>query len=166
LGKESDRVELAFLIPLLKDRSHCVGRGVTIHNEGVLELGLSKYRGGADSVFQGCKSLFMIVVPIKLPPPRAMGNERIERCGQDAEPSDIHPVKVEEAEECLNFLQCCGSLPILHALDFYGVHGDRVFANDHAEVFHLTDLKDAFLGLQIKIVLCKDAQNIVDNVAV
>jgi hypothetical protein len=50
LGKESDRVELAFLIPLLKDHSHCVGRSVTIYNEGVLKLRLSKYRGGADSV--------------------------------------------------------------------------------------------------------------------
>jgi hypothetical protein len=40
-GKESDGMELAFLIPLLKDRSHRVGRSVTIHNKGVFKLGLS-----------------------------------------------------------------------------------------------------------------------------
>jgi hypothetical protein len=51
LGKESNRVELAFLIPLLKDRSHHVGGSVTIHNEGVLKLRLSKYGGGAKGVF-------------------------------------------------------------------------------------------------------------------
>ena len=41
LGKESDGVELAFLIPLLKDGADSVGRGVTIDCELVLESGLS-----------------------------------------------------------------------------------------------------------------------------
>jgi hypothetical protein len=162
-GKESDGVELAFLIPLLKDRSHRVGRSITIYNEGVLKLRLSQYGGGADSVFQGHKSLFVFDVPIKLPSTRAVGNKRVERCSQDAKPADIHPIKVEEAEECPNFRQRRGSLPILDALDFHGVHGDQVFADDYAEVFHLADLKDTFLGLQIEIVFCEDAQNIVDN---
>jgi hypothetical protein len=54
----------------------------------------------------------------------------------------------------------------LYALDFHGVHGDRVFANDHSEVFHLADLEDTFLGFEIEIVFCEDAQNIVDNASV
>jgi hypothetical protein len=73
-GKESDGMELAFLIPLLKDHSHRVGRSVTIHNEGVLELRLSKYGGGAYGVFQGHEGLFVFVVPMKLPSARAVGN--------------------------------------------------------------------------------------------
>jgi hypothetical protein len=73
-GKESNRMELAFLIPLLKDRSHHVGRSITVHGEGVLKLGLSKYWGSADGIFQGHKGLFVFIVPIKLPSSRAMGN--------------------------------------------------------------------------------------------
>jgi hypothetical protein len=38
--------------------------------------------------------------------------------------------------------------------------------NDHTEVFHLMDLKDTFLGFQVEIVFCEDAQNIVDNALV
>ena len=40
-GKESDGVELAFLIPLLKDGADSVGGGVTINHELVFESGLS-----------------------------------------------------------------------------------------------------------------------------
>src|ERR1700679_338572 len=72
-GKESDRVELAFLIPLLKDHSHRVGRSVAIYDKGVFELGLSEYGGGAYGILQGDKGLFVFVVPIKLPPSCAMG---------------------------------------------------------------------------------------------
>ena len=41
LGKESDRMELAFLIPLLKDGTDGIGGGVAINREPVFELGLS-----------------------------------------------------------------------------------------------------------------------------
>jgi hypothetical protein len=51
-------------------------------------------------------------------------------------------------------------------LDFHRVHGNRVFTDDHPEVFYLANLEDTLLGLQIKIVLCKDAQNIVYNSSV
>ena len=41
LGKESDGVELAFLIPLLKDSADSVSRGVAIDCELIFESGLS-----------------------------------------------------------------------------------------------------------------------------
>ena len=41
LGKESDRVELAFLIPLLKDGANSVSRGVAIDRESIFESRLS-----------------------------------------------------------------------------------------------------------------------------
>ena len=41
LGKESDRMELAFLIPLLKDSADSISRGITIDHELVFESGLS-----------------------------------------------------------------------------------------------------------------------------
>ena len=40
-GKESDRVELAFLIPLLKDGANSVSGGIAIDRELVFESGLS-----------------------------------------------------------------------------------------------------------------------------
>ena len=40
-GKESDRMEFAFLIPLLKDSADSVGRGIAIDRELVFESGLS-----------------------------------------------------------------------------------------------------------------------------
>ena len=40
-GKESDGVELAFLIPLLKDGTNSISGGVAIDREWVLESGLS-----------------------------------------------------------------------------------------------------------------------------
>ena len=40
-GKESDGVELAFLIPLLKDGTNSISRGVAIDSELVFESGLS-----------------------------------------------------------------------------------------------------------------------------
>ena len=40
-GKESDRVELAFLIPLLKDGADSVGGGVAINNELIFKSRLS-----------------------------------------------------------------------------------------------------------------------------
>jgi hypothetical protein len=41
LGKESDGVELAFLIPLLKDGADSIGGGVAINRKSVFESGLS-----------------------------------------------------------------------------------------------------------------------------
>ena len=49
-GKESDGMELAFLIPLLKDSANSVSGGVAIDGELVLESGLSQNRGGANGV--------------------------------------------------------------------------------------------------------------------
>jgi hypothetical protein len=40
-GKESDGVELAFLIPLLKDGANSVSGGVAINDKLVFETGLS-----------------------------------------------------------------------------------------------------------------------------
>ena len=40
-GKESDGMELAFLIPLLKDGADGVGRGVAINRKLILKPGLS-----------------------------------------------------------------------------------------------------------------------------
>ena len=40
-GKESDRVELAFLIPLLKDGANSVSGGVAINRELIFKAGLS-----------------------------------------------------------------------------------------------------------------------------
>ena len=40
-GKESDGMELAFLIPLLKDGAYSVSGGVAINRKLVLESGLS-----------------------------------------------------------------------------------------------------------------------------
>ena len=40
-GKESDGVELAFLIPLLKDGANSVSGGVAINRESVFKTGLS-----------------------------------------------------------------------------------------------------------------------------
>ena len=40
-GKESNRVELAFLIPLLKDGANSVSGGVAVDRESVLKSGLS-----------------------------------------------------------------------------------------------------------------------------
>ena len=39
-GKESDGMELAFLIPLLKDGANSVGGGIAINRELVFESGL------------------------------------------------------------------------------------------------------------------------------
>ena len=49
-GKESNGVELAFLIPLLKDGANSVSGGIAIDRESVLKSGLSQDRGGADRV--------------------------------------------------------------------------------------------------------------------
>ena len=40
-GKESNRMELAFLIPLLKDGADSIGGGVAINRELIFELGLT-----------------------------------------------------------------------------------------------------------------------------
>ena len=103
-GKESDGVELAFLIPLLKDGADSVGGGVAINRESIFKSGLSQDRGGANRVHQGVERSFEFVVPIKLPSLRAEGDERVERCGQHAKIPNIHAIKVQEAEECSNFL--------------------------------------------------------------
>ena len=50
-GKESDGMELAFLIPLLKDGANSVSGGVAIDHESVLESGLSQDGGSANGVY-------------------------------------------------------------------------------------------------------------------
>ena len=49
-GKESDGMELAFLIPLLKDGANSVSGGVAIDRESFFESGLSQNGGGANHV--------------------------------------------------------------------------------------------------------------------
>jgi hypothetical protein len=47
----------------------------------------------------------MFVISIKPPSLRAVSVKCIERCGQHAKSMDIHVIKIQEAEECPNFLQ-------------------------------------------------------------
>ena len=104
LGKESDGVELAFLIPLLKDGADSVGRGVTINRKLVFETRLSKDGGRANSIHEGIECCFEFVIPVKLPPFHAVSDERIKRCSQHAKSTDVHAIEIQEAKECLNFL--------------------------------------------------------------
>jgi hypothetical protein len=87
-------VELIFLIPLLKDGANSESRGITVDNELVFELGLTQDGGSADSVNESSERCFMFVIPIKLPSLRTMSYKRVERCGQDAKSTDIHPIEV------------------------------------------------------------------------
>ena len=57
-GKESDGMELAFLIPLLKDGADSVGGGVAVDRESIFEAGLSQDGGGANRVDQGVECGF------------------------------------------------------------------------------------------------------------
>ena len=94
LGKESDRMELAFLIPLLKDSTNRKGRGITVNDELFFKLGLVQDRGSADSVDKGLECGIMFIIPVKLPSLCAMGNKHVEWCGQDAKSANVHPIKV------------------------------------------------------------------------
>ena len=92
----------------------------------------------------------MFVVPIKLPFTCTVSYQHIKRCSQDAKSMDIHLVEIQEAEECPNFLQSCGLLSVLYALDFDWVHSNEVLVDDHTEVFHFGDFKLAFFGVSSK----------------
>ena len=162
-GKESDRMELAFLIPLLKDGANSVSGGVAINRELVVKSGLSQDGGGANHVHQGMECGFELVVPIKLPSFRTVSDECVKRCGQHAKVTNVHAIKIQEAEECPNFLQGRGSFPILHALDFDWVHGDGVCADDNTKILHFGLLELAFLRFQVEIVDCEDAQDIIHH---
>ena len=154
-------MELAFLIPLLKDGADSVGGGVAINDELVFKPGVSQNGGGANCIHQGVECGFKFVVPVKLPSSRTVSDERVKRCGQHAEITDVHAIEIQEAKECPYFLQGRGSFPILHALDFDRVHGNCVFTDDNTKVFDFALFELAFLRFQIEIVDCEDAQNIV-----
>ena len=49
-GKESDGMELAFLIPLLKDGADSVCGGIAIDSESIFKSGLSQDGGSANRV--------------------------------------------------------------------------------------------------------------------
>ena len=153
-GKESDGVELAFLIPLLKDGADSVSRGIAINRKLVFEPGLSQDGGGAHRIHKGVECCFVFVIPIKLPSFRAVSYQRIERCSQHAKSTDIHAIEVQEAEESSNFLQGRGSFPVLHPLDFDQVYCDRIFTNNNAEILHFSLFKLAFLGFEVKVIDC------------
>ena len=101
--KESDGMELAFLIPLLKDGANRVSGGVAINRKSVFESGLTKDGGGTNCIHQCIERGFKFVVPVKLPSLRAVSDEHVKRCGQHAKSADIHAIEVQEAEECSNF---------------------------------------------------------------
>ena len=165
-GKESDGMELAFLIPLLKDSANRVSGGVAINCELVVKSGLSQDGGCADSVHQGVEGCFKFIVPVKLPSLGAVSDEYVERCGQHAEVSNVHAIEIEETEKCSNFLQGCRTFPILHTLDLDWVHGNGVFPDDNTKVLDFSLFELAFLRFEVKIVNCEDAQDIVYDTAV
>ena len=94
LGKESDGVEFAFLIPLLKDGADSIGGGVAIDCELIFESGLLEDGGSADGVHKGVECGLVFVIPIELPSLRTVSDECVERCGQHAKSTDIHAIKV------------------------------------------------------------------------
>jgi hypothetical protein len=51
LGKESNGMELAFLIPLLKDGADSIGGGVAINRKLVVKSGLSQDGGRANRIY-------------------------------------------------------------------------------------------------------------------
>ena len=93
-GKESDGMELAFLISLLKDGANSVSGGVAIDCESVLEAGLSQDGGSANHIHQGVESCFEFIVPIELPPSRAVSDECVKGCSQHAKSTDVHAIEI------------------------------------------------------------------------
>ena len=93
-------MELAFLTPLLKDGANCISGGVAINNKRVVEAGLTKDWGRANSIDEGLEGRFMFVFPMKAAPFCAVSDESIEWSGQHAEVADIHVIKVEKAQKC------------------------------------------------------------------
>ena len=79
-GKESDGMELAFLIPLLKDSANSIGGGIAVDHELIFKSGLSQNRGSANSVYKGVERHLMFIIPIEFPPFCAESDECIERC--------------------------------------------------------------------------------------
>ena len=165
-GKESDGMELAFLIPLLKDGANSVNGGVAINCELIFESGLSQDRGSAYSIHKGGECYLVFVVPIKLPSFCTMSDKCVKRCGQHAKSTDVHAIEVQEAEKCLNFLQGRGSFLVLYALDFNQVHSDGVFLDNDTKVFHFGLFELAFLRFEVEVVYCEDAQDIVHHTMV
>ena len=93
-------MELAFLTLLLKDGANCVGRGVAINDEGVLEAGLAKDRGCTHGIDESLEGSFVFVFPIKFAALGTESYEGIKGSGEHAEVSNVHAVKIEEAKEC------------------------------------------------------------------
>ena len=166
MGKESDRMELAFLTPLLKDGANCIGGGIAINNEGVFEMWLLEHWGCADSIHQGLKSGFVFKVPVETTTFGTMRNESIKRCSEHAEVTNIHAIKVEETEESSEFAKCCGSFPVFNTIDFDWVHSNTIFANDHPKVFDFYGFKLALLRFEVEVVVGEYLENIVDDATV
>ena len=92
-------MELAFLTPLLKDSTDSISGGVTIDDEGVLETQLMKNRGHTDSIDKGLEGRFMLIFPMEMAPFCAVGDQSIERCGEQTEVVNVHAVEIKESEK-------------------------------------------------------------------
>ena len=92
-------MELAFLTPLLKDGAQSVSGGVAINNEGFIETGLSKNRGGANGVDKSVKRSFVLVIPVVSATFGAVGDECIKWDGEHTKIANVHAVEIEKTEK-------------------------------------------------------------------
>ena len=92
-------MELAFLTPLLKDGAKSVSRGIAINDKGFFEAWLSENGGSAYRINEGIKRSFMFIVPVKPATFSAVGNKCVQRSGEHAKVTNVHPVEVEKTEE-------------------------------------------------------------------
>ena len=92
-------MEFPLLIALLQHSADGIGRGISVHNEGTCEIGVSEYGGGCDCVDQGIKCLLALRGPYKSSGLHAQCDECVQRCGNGAITADVHLVEITEAKE-------------------------------------------------------------------
>ena len=142
-------MELAFLTPLLKDGADSISGGVTIDDESFLKTWLTKDGGRADSVDEGLEGGFVLIFPKKTAALHTVCDQGIEQCGKHTEIVDIHVIEVKESKESTQLLECRRSFPVFNPINFDGIHGDTVLADDDTKVFNFCDFKLTFLWFEV-----------------
>ena len=65
LGHECNEMELPLLIALLQYSTNGIGGCISVHNEGMFEIGVMEYRGSHNGVDKGIKSLLTLCGPYR-----------------------------------------------------------------------------------------------------
>ena len=144
------RVSVAVWVQLWEDHSCSIFWCFTFYLKGFWVVWHGQDRFFSELFLHTFECILAFLGPIKS---FVLSQKVIQRVRDVGEISNKSVVEISKNEESSNLFDSRGDRPILNSFQFWGVHKNFSFFDNHSQIFNLCLVKFTFWGFQVKVIV-------------